>query len=388
MLRELAEQLTPGYADDAELPVALFERHPTQITRWLEALFAQVPDAGPWTLPIPLRNELQFSLALNQPNANREPRRFHLIYAYLVESTGAYEVLAEVVRRFAVGEVLRTVDTDPARTWLRNTEELFFRDPPLFSATSVVSSLRPDQRVNRRNAYWRMFGMDLPHQVPGLITADQPWKRNTGPVNTDFRTVWAEFLGQVWIGLLNQRNQAGANPTDSSSIGILAARLEDMLSARRQGLALLREEFAYVATMSWFHLTLETNTGIVRELKAASSTPSERLLKIGEQVGIRPAPYIKEVLILADDVAWLLRRIEDRDFRVDANVQRLYDETIANNTDPARMRRIINHWQLVTGERVKDLAVRTTDQATARPTLPLATSTNGSRANGKTAARV
>jgi hypothetical protein len=40
--------------------------------------------------------------------------------------------------------------------------ELFFRDPPLYSITGVTSEMRPHARVARRNAYWRMFGFDLP----------------------------------------------------------------------------------------------------------------------------------------------------------------------------------------------------------------------------------
>ena len=44
-----------------------------------------------------------------------------------------------------------------------STEELFYRDPPPFSITTVSSHIRPDLRASRRNAYQRMFGMDLNH---------------------------------------------------------------------------------------------------------------------------------------------------------------------------------------------------------------------------------
>ena len=80
----------------------------------------------------------------------------HLLYSYLVESTGLFEILAEVVRRYVVGESLPIAST-PTLMWVRSTEQLFFRDPPLFSAGGAFASqLRPDARVNRRNAYWRM----------------------------------------------------------------------------------------------------------------------------------------------------------------------------------------------------------------------------------------
>src|SRR6478736_7617592 len=109
----------------------------------------------------------------------------HLIYAYLIESTGVYEVMAEVVRRLVVGETLDTLSSAGLR-WVRATEELFFRDPPLFSITGVVSEARPEDRRNWRNMTWRMFGMDLPHPIPGrwggraYPAGEQTWKADLG----------------------------------------------------------------------------------------------------------------------------------------------------------------------------------------------------------------
>ena len=36
--------------------------------------------------------------------------------------------------------------------WLRNTEELFYRDPPSFFITRVHSHVRPDSEATRRHA--------------------------------------------------------------------------------------------------------------------------------------------------------------------------------------------------------------------------------------------
>jgi hypothetical protein len=80
---------------------------------------------------------------------------------------------------------------------------VFFREPSLFSVTSVTSQLRPEARV-RRNAYWRMFGMDLSHPIGGRGTAAggaQEWKQHAlGVVNSTFREKWAELLRQTWLG--------------------------------------------------------------------------------------------------------------------------------------------------------------------------------------------
>ena len=42
-----------------------------------------------------------------------------------------------MVRRFGVGETLNTLSADGTR-WVRATEELFFRDPPLFSICGIA----------------------------------------------------------------------------------------------------------------------------------------------------------------------------------------------------------------------------------------------------------
>ena len=162
----------------------------------------------------------------------------HLIYAYLIESTGAFEVFAEVLRRYGAGETLETLSLDGYR-WVRSTEELFFRDPPLFTVGSIVSTVRPDIRVTRRNAYWRMFGLDLAHPIPPRWArqgGDQAWKLDTGAgVNTDFREKWSELLRQIWLGFENRINTSGPNATDGEYVAFLAKALKDMLNMRRKG---------------------------------------------------------------------------------------------------------------------------------------------------------
>ena len=113
-----------------------------------------------------------------------------------------------------------------ARSWVRATEELFFRDPPLFSITGIASEARPRPRVTRRNAYWRMFGIDLPHPLPARwprpAAPSAGWKADVGGgVNTDFREKWTELLRQVWLGIENARNTSGRNATDREYVAFL-----------------------------------------------------------------------------------------------------------------------------------------------------------------------
>lgn len=281
----------------------------------------------------------------------------HLAYAYVLESTGIVEIFAEIVRRLVVGETLGVLSPDSI-AWLRATEQLFFRDLPTFSVASVLSQVRPFDRTNRRNAYWRLFGLDLAHAVPALWAGSGPladWKALTGPVNQDFRQKWSEFLRQVWIGVENRKNATGANPTDASYIALLARALKDVLGNRRRGGALAREEFAYVTMLNWFHLTVDTDTSLIKDLQAEASSPADRLGALGQKVGINPALRSRELFDLAEPMSTLLRGIELGLFDTEETAKTLF-------TDGSNIFRdvldTINNWQSATGERVKESPAR------------------------------
>ena len=277
----------------------------------------------------------------------------HLAYAYVLESTGIVEIFAEVVRRLVVGETLGVLTPDSI-AWLRTTEQLFFRDLPTFSVASVLSEVRPYDRANRRNAYWRMFGLDLAHPVPPLWAGSGPladWKGLTGPVNLDFRQKWSELLRQIWIGVENRDNKTGSNPADPSYIALLSRAIKDLLGNRRRGGALAREEFAYVTMLNWLHLTVDTDTSVIIDLQATASSPADRLGALGQKVGITPALRSRELFDLAEPMSTLLRGIELGLFDTETTATTLF-------TDGTNIFRdvldVINNWQSATGERVKE----------------------------------
>lgn len=298
----------------------------------------------------------------------------HLIYAYVIESTRIIEILGEVVRRYVTGETLDPPSVDTL-VWARNTEELFFRDPPLFHIGGATSSLRPDMNVNRRNVYWRLFGCDLPHPLAGQPDP-QAWKRHVGAgANTRFLELWTELLRQVWLGIENDRNAVGANPTDPGYVGYLCQTLGEMLRQRRRGGMLAREGFTYVSMASWFHLTVESDTSVVVDLKATAGVggnPADRLSAIGARVGITPPRGARELFELADLLSPLLWFIELDQFSEAANASLLFRSFGAPDPPiPSLMTRIINLWQSATGVRVKDLAVTARQAAvTAPPAMP------------------
>ena len=284
------------------------------------------------------------------------PLWHHLIYGYLLENTGMVEIFGEIVRRAVSGETLE-IEGPAALQWLRTTEDLFFRDPPLFSSGLPTSQLRPESRLVRRNAYWRMFGMDLSHPVAanGATNGGRDWKQHTGAgVNTAFRTTWSELLRQVWLGIENRNNQVGANATDDAYLLLLCNAIRDMLAMRRRSGALAREEFATVALMSWLTVTVAADTPIVVALNAQASSPADRLAIIAQRVGMKPAPRSRELFELAELMSLILRMIEANGFTTSANVALFYNPT---TTVFATMNRIVDLWQSATSERVKERPV-------------------------------
>jgi hypothetical protein len=230
----------------------------------------------------------------------------HLIYAYMIENTRITEVFRRVLDNFLHGERLSVLSAASQR-WLWTTEELFFRDPPSFSVATQTSSVRPDARATRANAYQRLFGMtlnptgDIPK--PAFAIAEH--------ANVDFVIILDELLHEIWQGRSNYANQVGARPTDDAKIAQLCHRLGDMLRSRRTNGTMSREEYWAVSTMSWFHATvLESTHDLVRDLKAEAPSPEEVLFKIAQRVGYPAHGLSKSYFEVAEPLSRLLTAIE------------------------------------------------------------------------------
>jgi hypothetical protein len=279
----------------------------------------------------------------------------HLIYAYMVENTRIYEVFRRVVHELLHGEKLGS-PTSPTQLWLRNTEELFYRDPPPFSITTVSSHLRSDLRASRRNAYQRMFGMDLNHGTD----ENQPYPYvRAAAANSEFVTTLEELLREVWVGMIHVSATAAPRPTDDAKIATLAETLHDMLRSRRQHGNLSREEFVFVSMMSWFHLTVNSDLPIVVDLKAEAASAEQRLFKIAQRVGHPAHGLSKSYFDIADAISRILIEIEMGTYNNVAAVPALYTAA-GTNAPEAAMRTVITHWATITGRDVKAGKVATT----------------------------
>jgi transcriptional regulator with XRE-family HTH domain len=345
----------------------LFDKHPVELAMYLEEVWnrrialtapggqpdghpdnrSRLDGMPPW-MPFPLPDPL--------PGSDRAGsfRWDHLIYAYMVENTRVVDVMRRVVVEMAHGEKLGP-PTAEAQRWLRSTEELFFKDGAPFFVTSLASQLRPDARAMRRNAYQRMFGMELNHG--GDDGQPVPYVKAEAS-NREFVATFEEFLREVWVGMTYVNASTTANPTDDSKIAVLAEKLSDMLRSRRQNGNLAREEFAAVAAMSWFHLTLEFESPIVKALRAESTGLEQTLFKIAERVGLPAHGLSKHFFEIADPLSRLLIQIEMGTYNRAAAVPALYTRvTPAAGTPENALRTIITHWTAITGRDVKSRKV-------------------------------
>lgn len=359
-------------------PNALFNRHPLDIAAYMEAFWdlrkrAPTPPAGQPVKPplgdlnhlsdeeslpltrLPLRPG-EFLLGISPSSEGRGTLRWdHLIYAYMIENTRIYEIFRRVLHECRHGEKLGTPLDFETQNWLRNTEELFYSDSMPFLITNVSSHIRSDLRGNRRNAYQRMFGMDLNHGTDD----GKPYSYiKAEAANSEFVATFEEFLREVWVGITYVTATSSSNPTDDSKIAELAEKLHDMLQSRRLNGNLSREEFAFVSIMAWFHLTLEFDSPIVKSLRAEASGLENRLFKIAERVGLPAHGLSKSFFDIADPLSRLLIQIELGTYNNASAVAALYDKTITDSPEPD-IRSIITHWTAITGHDVKARKVST-----------------------------
>jgi transcriptional regulator with XRE-family HTH domain len=379
MFRQLPNYLSTGndvFSPALSPATALFDRHPFDVAAYVEAYWnKRLPQSSfspGSTTPDPLghpnhrsdENGLpatrlplpgtEFLFGYSPDGDRPSPGGFlygdHLIYAYMIENTRVYEIFRRVLHEYRHGEKLGAPLDASTQNWLRTTEELFYSDTVPFTITNVSSHIRSDLRANRRNAYQRMFGMDLNHggddgKPYSYIKAEA--------ANSEFVSTFEEFLREVWVGITYVGATASSNPTDDSKISELAEKLHDMLRSRRQSGNLSREEFAFVAMMSWFHMTLEFDSPIVRSLRADATGLENRLFKIAERVGLPAHGLSKSFFDIADPLSRLLIQIELGTYNDGDAVRALYDRDSFPNGPEPDMRTIITHWTAITGRDVK-----------------------------------
>lgn len=280
----------------------------------------------------------------------------HLIYAYMIENSMIYEIIGLVIKEFLTGEKLGYLPANPHKaSWFFETEKNLYSTHNL----SHVSDLRPDERANRRNAYYRMFGMDLSHG--GLDGKPYPYIKPQN-ANTQFVPVFEAFLKELWVGYVNQNNQTGIKITDKSKIYELYGRLRTMLTSRAKNKALEKEENWYVTSMAYLFESISSTSPLVECLKAESESESGRLQKIAERVGMNINPRAVNYFKLAEPMSRVLNEIQNNP--TELNLSQMVNFYVENNGVTGTLGdalytndilTILTHWSEATGRDLKAL---------------------------------
>lgn len=281
----------------------------------------------------------------------------HLAYSYVLENTRAIQILRRVVREYRSGEGLG-IPSPATRRWLETTEALLYGAGNLIPPWLSTSAARQDAEAVRRNAYWRLLGMDLAF---GTDDNRQPDYVKATAANTDFVRLFEELLYELWRAIANVKNFVAGNETDQDRIFRIAQELQFVMRSRRLGAMLDREELAAATVLGWIELTLNSDNAIIADLKAQSTSSATRLQLIGNRVGLPAHSKSTALLAMSEDISILLRTIESAVI-TESTVATLYLPGPIGEAS----RRVITEWSAATG---RDLKARTKPVETNRPRL-------------------
>lgn len=336
---------------------AVLTADPYDLTLYIEQYWDSFsPSAGParrnlWTVG-------RFSTIVPAvPISPVVPSWDHLAYSYVLENTRATQILRRVVREYRSGEKLG-VPSPGTRRWLDATEALLLGAGNMIPPWLSTSAAREDAEGVRRNAYWRLLGMDLAF---GTEDNRPPNYEKATAANTDFVRLFEELLSEVWRAITNINNSVSVNDTDLDRIVRIAEELQFVLRSRRLGEILDREELAATTVQGWVELTLNSDTSVVTDLKAQATSASNRLKLIGDRVGLPPHTKSTQLFSMCEDLSIILRTIE-------AGVITLVNVSILYGAGPVgdATKRVITEWGAATG---KDLKARTRPVESNRPRL-------------------
>lgn len=294
---------------------------------------------------------------------------YHLIYSYLLENTRILQIFERVIERYLNDEELGISNALTTYNWIHNSERLFYKnDTPRVS--NLRSLIRPSSDFSRRNAYQRMFGMDLAFGDIASQNDSLAYVRSKSS-NQQFIVLFERYLSEIWQGYINARNTSGANTSDGNILVEYAQQLQEMMAARRGDTAnntyahlnLSREEYSSVLITSWFSFIISYDSPVVNYLSCQSSTIGERLTKIGNKVGIQAHRKCQSLFEMAGSAAMILLAIETRGLLDDsAWVGRMLSSLNPPVPSPLSLEgnfmnaflTVINNWEKATGHKIKN----------------------------------
>jgi hypothetical protein len=322
-------------------------------------------------IPTPVNATVTSFTDINPPNNLIPP--YHMIYAYLVENSRIAQIFERLLFLYLHDEKLNKATTPLNREafqWIINTENLFFKELPNASYRNITSQVRTSLDSTRRNAYFRLFGMDLAF---GDLASNATVNFQKAEFNNQpFIVLFEKFITEIWQAYTNARNQVGPNTTDLFSIVDTAQKIQEMLMSRRttettfnnyRYFNLSKEEYSSVVMMSWFYEVVSYDSPLIQFLRCNGNTPGERLINVGKKVGINAHSKSEGLLDIAPPMNTLLRRIELGDYNPanEAQVRSIIESQIPGSTSPIQDRQaltelllIINNWEKATGHKIKN----------------------------------
>lgn len=295
---------------------------------------------------------------------------YHLIGAYLLENTRILQIFERFVEKYLLDEEFGIAGNNQVLTWIQNAERLFFKNDSQVAA-NIRSLIRPSSDASRRNAYWRMFGMDLAFgDINSQNNSINYYKSKSS--NQQFIPLFEKYLAEIWQGYINARNIAGVNSSDINIVVDLAIQLRELLIARRgnpaantyANLNLSREEFSSVLITSWFAFIISDNTPVVDFLNCQSSTIGERLLKIGVKVGVPAHSKCQSLFEMTGPASTILTTLEMggvldnpgvmQNILSSLNPNPLVPPQQVNVNYMTNFLTVINNWEKATGHKIKN----------------------------------
>jgi hypothetical protein len=284
----------------------------------------------------------------------------HLMYAYMMENTKIVQIFEKIIMLYQNGEDLTIPMNNTnllSRPWLDNTHLLFYSNSP-YAIWNDNSLLGSNFEAIRRNAFFRIFGLDLNHGIGENNTQPVLYNR-ANHTNSGFIAQLENFLKLCWQMIINFSNTSSVNTTDLIALQEQANALKNMLLARRTTennldnypvLNLSKVEYTSVVMMHWLNHAISYNSPIVREMGAEGVTAAERLSRLGQRVNIPCHSKAGNFLDLAPLLATLLRLVEMDE------VDTSYITAIAkpSTREYALITSILYNYQLATGRDLKN----------------------------------
>ena len=133
-----------------------------------------------------------------------DPPPYHLIYAYLMENTRIAQIMERLIYLYQQDEVLGVAsptndDHRKAMQWIMNTENLFYKTLSNTSYRNITGNLRPNPESSRRNAYFRMFGIDLAFDNTNILDGGVIPYYKAKSANKEFIPLVEQFLAELVV---------------------------------------------------------------------------------------------------------------------------------------------------------------------------------------------